>query len=406
MSSVSKGTGETWDGQSFGLPPSAEGTDLLDRYASNSSPQISRHDACHSPREYRFYRRGVVWDVTRLPRLRRCGRVVIGQHGVGVRRTAAGVVGLAGLETCGSVWACPVCNAKIMARRALEIGAAVTAWEAAAGKVGFLTFTMRHSTADSLADLWDALAYAWGKVTSGKAWRRDKERFGVAGWLRAVECTVTWDNGWHVHVHALAMLDGSQRGRDLAALHARMFGRWERALVRKGLEAPLMIGQDARLIKGGAHEALGLYLTKAQDRDTIGLEMVHTQAKKGRHGSASMTPWELLTVIDTGEDEGTVLRALDLWHEWEAGSKGRRQIAWSKGLRDLVGLGTEKQDEDVAAEVVGDESDTVVYITRDGWKRLRQHPVLIGQMLDVLAEQGDGALRLWLRRWQIEHEEV
>jgi len=48
-------------------------------------------------------------------------------------RVSGGVGGFAGLSTCGSVWACGVCNAKIMARRQLEIGAGVEGWEAACG---------------------------------------------------------------------------------------------------------------------------------------------------------------------------------------------------------------------------------------------------------------------------------
>lgn len=39
------------------------------------------------------------------------------------------MVGFAGLSTCGRVWLCPMCNAKIMARRAVELGA-VLAWAA------------------------------------------------------------------------------------------------------------------------------------------------------------------------------------------------------------------------------------------------------------------------------------
>jgi hypothetical protein len=36
------------------------------------------------------------------------------------------------------------------------------------------------------------------------------------------------------------------------------------------------------------------------------------------------------------------------WWEWEKASKGRRQIAWSKWLREWADLGREQTDEEIA----------------------------------------------------------
>lgn len=345
-------------------------------------------------------------QISAVPRLCACGAKIVAAAGVGFRKTAAGIVGLSGLETCGSVWACPVCNAKIMARRAFELGAAVTAWEAKGGAVALVTFTMRHNVGQDLADLWSALAYAWSKVTSGKAWTTDKAWHGVAGWVRVVEVTVSWDNGWHVHIHALVMLDEGTQQDTLDALHTSMFGRWSRALQRKGLDAPLMVGQDARIVDGASDERLAMYLTKAQDVPKIGMELTHSQSKTARTEYGSMTPWELLTLVDESEEEHESLAARDLWAEWEVVSRGKRQIGWSKGLRDLLGLGAEKDDDEVAAEVVGEDSDTVLYVTPQGWAQMRRTPVLIGTALDTLDAFGAAALRTLLLEHGIDFQEV
>ena len=386
----------------------ARSADSLDRYANNSSPLSTRGVTA---RERRYGRRRIVSEVTRMKRVCACGRVIVGSDAhpgqVGVRRTEDGIVGLAGLATCGSVWVCPVCNAKIMSRRALEIGAAVTTWESRGGRVGFVTMTMRHNAEQSLSLLWDSLAYGWGKVTAGSQWIKDKDRFGIEGWVRVVEVTRTWANGWHVHVHALVFLAPGKGEDDLQQLHGRMFGRWSRALQRRGLDAPLMLGQDARLVDGAADERIAEYLTKSRDDATyrIGLEMVHSQSKIARSSFSSMTPWELLTLVDEATDEAEFLRALAAWHEWEEGSHGRRQIGWSKGLRDLLGLSVEKTDEEISEEVAGQESDTVVYITRTGWASLTRNPVLIGTMLDTLETLGADALRAFLDTHHIEYED-
>lgn len=345
-------------------------------------------------------------QISAVPRICHCGAKIVRPEGVGFRKTAAGIVGLSGLETCGSVWACPVCNAKIMARRAFELGAAVTAWEAKGGRVALVTFTMRHNVGQDLADLWSALAYAWGQVTAGNQWVKDTRRYGVEGWVRVVEVTVSWDNGWHVHIHSLVFLPSDADQDTLNALHLRMFGRWSRALQRRDLDAPLMVGQDARIVDGASDERLAMYLTKAQDVPKIGMELTHSQSKTARTEYGSLTPWELLTIVDESDEEWLSLVARDLWSEWEIVSRGKRQIGWSKGLRDRLGLGVEKDDEEVAAEVVGDESDTVLYVTPRGWAQMRRTPVLIGTALDTLDAFGAGALRALLLEHGIDFEEV
>lgn len=357
----------------------------LENRANNSSPQGPQRV---SRRESRYARRGLVWDVTGLPRVGKCGRTRWSKQGVAVRCSGAGV-GYAGVVTCGSVWVCPVCNAKIMQRRALEIGVGVARWQAQGGAVAFGTLTMRHRKGQPLNNLWSALSAAWGRVTSGKGWVTDQERYGIVGWLRVVE--VTWgENGWHVHVHCLLFLD--RRAVDLPALHSSIFGRWARKLVALGLSAPLMQGQDLRLLTGPADRSLAAYFTKAQDHGhRIGLEVTASQSKTARHAHSTSTPWHLLDLIEQGDAD-----ALDLWREWERGSHGRRQLTWSKGLRDRLSLLAEQTDEEVAAQELGTRDDTLVVITPEGWDVLCRTPRLLGRLLDVTYAGGLAALRPFL----------
>ena len=58
-----------------------------------------------------------------------------------------------GLQTCGSVWACPVCASKVAERRRSEIIAAMTAHKAAGGGVFLLTLTAPHQRCDCIGDL-------------------------------------------------------------------------------------------------------------------------------------------------------------------------------------------------------------------------------------------------------------
>lgn len=372
-----------------GRPEGTPNGEPLENYANNFSPP--------RPRRARYARRGLLWDLSSLERLRKCGRVSVMPGGSVAVRLRGDVAGFAGLATCGSVWADPVCNAKVMARRAVEIGAAVALWQAAGHSVAFATFTMRHHKGQSLAALWDALSSAWNRVTGGSQWVKDLVRFDVAGFLRMVEVT-HGRNGWHVHVHALLFLEGSPSPEAVAQLHERMVGRWARRLVALGLARPFSIGQECHLLQDAADEHLAAYFTKTTDSaHRIGLEVTQTQSKTARDRNKTRPTWALL---DDVEALG-LATSLDLWHEWERGSKNRKQMTWSKGLRDRLGLLREASDEDIATEEHGSAEDDLVLIDSEGWARLRANPADLADLLTVTEGGGLTALRSFLNRRQI-----
>jgi hypothetical protein len=295
---------------------------------------------------------------------------------------------------------------KVQARRSLEIGCAVATAVDRGMSVAMITLTMRHDKGHRLEALWNALSKSWGRVTGGKAWVSAVDRFGILGWLRVVEVTFG-KNGWHVHVHALVFADDLSASK-LDQLADGMFGRWSRSLQRCGLGAPLLNGQDWHLIDGaGDGSSIGDYLAKAFRQSeldvnmagSIGAEMALTQSKTAQRRHSTRPVWELLDQAILG-----VTPDIWQWHEWEKGSKGRRQIAWSKGLRQALGLiEAEKSDEEIAAEELGSKDDTVVYITRFGWGQLVRQPELIPDVLNAAEQLGAEGLSEWLWEQGIEH---
>jgi hypothetical protein len=306
-----------------------------------------------------------------------------------------------------------------MSRRALEIGSAVAAWQARGGLVGFGTFTVRHHKGQGLIAVWDAVQRGWARVTQGSSWISDKGRYGVFGWVRVVEVTIG-RHGWHVHVHALFLLDGKVTQTGMAAFHAGMFGRWSAGVTAAGFRAPLMVGQDFRLVTDGDLGELARYFSKAVDMGGTGsaphprargeerpssahavaLEFTQTQTKGARDGLGTVPPWRLLdSVLEDGCAD-----SLDSWHEWERGSKGRRQITWSGGLRKALGLAVEKSDDDVAAEELG--GSDLLLITSEGWREMVRQYRLIPQLLSVTESGGLAAARDFLTTHRIEFMEV
>lgn len=280
----------------------------------------------------------------------------------------AAAAGLAGLQTCGNLWLCPLCAAKIARGRCADIDDAVARWDARGGKVGLMTLTLRHDASQSLAELWDGLQACWRRATAGRGWVRDRAAAGVVGSIRATEATYG-RHGWHVHYHIVWLLDGAATDATLTALLAGMLTRWRAEAKRRGLGVVSYRAQDAQIAR--RPEQLGKYLTKGGSDSGLGMELTGSQYKRGR-SDVGRTPWEILHDARMGDAQ-----AVALWSEWEAASKGRRQLTWSRGLRDLLDLDAEMSDEELAAEELGSADDAVLEITEAGWLILtRSHAVL------------------------------
>ena len=326
--------------------------------------------------------------VTNLGRVGKCGYTgVMGDHsGPGLRVTAdrrGAVAGLSGLATCGSVWACPVCSARIATVRADDLAGVMRHAFRAGCEAAMITLTMRHHPGQTLRQCWGALSAAWHAVTSGKQWVADQSGYVVRGWVRVVEVT-RGRNGWHVHVHALLIFDKPVTPDRLRGLADQMWKRWNAALLRKGFDSIRDVASDVRkasLTPGS--NGLHRYFVKLAHEITGG----HAKLAKG----GGRTPFQILTdALDTGEKAD-----LDFWWEWEAASRGRRQIGWSKGLRDWAQLGEEQSDEDIAAADL--EGEDMLFLDPESWRHLRCSPGDVCGLLEVTEDGGYGMAMRWLR---------
>lgn len=346
-------------------------------------------------RAERWSARGVLWDVSSLRRVTTCGRWSIRDDGTVEVRRKGEAVGYAGLATCGSVWACPVCNAKVQAFRRLEVATGLTA-ALEGGSAAFGAYTLQHRAGQPLRPLWKGLSTCWHAVTQSRAVRSIREDLGHVGIIRAAEVTHGL-NGWHPHLHPVHVFGQAVSVGDVAALHEAQFRAWRAAASRLGLAAPSFAAQDLHLVGGGraAGDALGDYFAKAVygseplPADSVGWEMTSTQTKARTRAKDSRTPWDVLRDFYTTGD----LADLDLWHHWERGSKGMRALTWSRGLRDRLGLDAERDDDQVAAEVVGTAEDTGFLVT--DWSPVAANPRLGAELLSVVQQQGWGAGRLF-----------
>lgn len=304
-------------------------------------------------RRLRHQRRRRVWHVTRSKRFAGCGRwqdAFSLARGVEVR-VRDGVAHASGTQRCKSIWACPVCSAQIRQERAAQIDQAVRAHRAQGGGVLFLTLTTRHYGCDALEDTLSGVMDSWTNgVVFGRGWAEDKARFGVVGFVRSVEIT-HGRHGWHPHVHALLFLERDLSDFERAVFEDGIFGRWARRIERNTGRRPES-GPGVRLLAlQDDGKALAEYVGKVQDEGgqlrSVSLEMARHDLKEARRKGA--TPFQLLDAASAGEAD-----ALKLWWEYEAVTKGRRAITWSRGLRERLGVRV-VTDEEIVDETVGGE---------------------------------------------------
>lgn len=367
----------------------------LETIADNLSPlEAPEASPRAQKRRDRWEKRAILWRISDLRRLRHCGRSARSTAAGVTVREREGMAGFAGLQSCGSPWACPVCASKILTHRALEVGAVLGQAVAEGHSLGFCTFTMRHRKSQGLASLWDAAGSAWQRAVSGKKWVAVRDGSGVVGWVRVWEVT-DGRNGWHVHVHFVVVLGAAASNEDLERVAGGMFRRWAAGLVAAGLEVPLRRGQDWHLVNGDrAADELAGYLCKIVEQGdsdralSLGLELTHSLPGRAKSALATRPVWSLLErLVATGEVE-----AVERWHEWERASKGRRQIGWSRDLRPRFEL----TDDQVAEREMGTADDDLVMISNAGWRQLVRTPHVLPLLLEAAEARGLAGLRALL----------
>ena len=365
------------------------------RYNANNVSHIQENPSSEAEsavrqdrRERRFAQRQALWAITSLDRVRKCGRTTNGNVGDGLAAIVVNgsVAHWAGFCTCGSIWACPVCSAKIRATRADEIARAVAAHMTRDGGTAWMvTLTARHKRHHDLAPLFDAVANGWRKLMSGRAWAGDpkrgvlgeRDRLGVRGNIRSMEVTYGTRNGWHPHLHVVLLLS-KETGEELAYAIHRWDKTWRAWMKKQGFEPSKEHG--VKWSKVTTPEEAGEYIAKTQEGKHIGNEIARGDFKKGKF--STLAPFELLEYFrQTGD-----MAVLPVWQEYEQGTHRRRAITWSRGLRaELLGDEPELSDDEVAAEEVGGE--TWAILPAESLRAIRRVPGLQTRLLDV-AENG------------------
>lgn len=339
-----------------------------------------------------------MWRITDDKTLAGCHRwLAAGAAGAGIVWQGQGKARWGGLQNSHSVWGSPLAAAGISGRRSDEVNGAVETWGKVSGRAfTLLTLTLRHTADQALPVVWDAVSGCWKAVTGTASWRGsaktagDKARYGIKHWFRAVEVT-HGDNGWHVHIHVLLFHDKELDSDTQNEMADRLFGRWAGKAERLGMAAPSRKrGIDVVHIPAGSDDAaaIGAYTCKGM-LTGIAAEVTTGQiAKAGKAGNR--TPFSVLADIGVAKaNKADCARDLAIWYEWERGSKGRRQTAWSMGAKEELGVNA-LADEQIN-ESLDDmqDAETIAGIDREVWRDLASDVEIRLRILDAVAPAKD-----------------
>jgi hypothetical protein len=302
-------------------------------------------------------------------RVAMCQRGRTGRGTIALYRNAEGTkADYRNLQTCGSVWHCPICAPKIASTRVREMDTATCA-HGSRRRVYFLTYTIqhdsRHAGPGQLADQLTMLRRSLSRVKGRADWRAIMGAAGSRGSIRALEVTYGEMNGWHSHAHEIRFADEGglvldREGRIvrwLSPLYA-LARLWCRELVKRDL-AGLEVA-DSPAERRGKLRALLMRALTVQDGSyaagyisefgrapevglwpaaELGLSHVKTARRAGH-----CSPWGLLA--DAMDGDG---RSRDLFVEYATAFHGVPQLYWSRGLKKHFGI-DDAEDDSLAAD--------------------------------------------------------
>lgn len=304
---------------------------------------------------------------------------------VGVYRNQDGSgASLTGLNRCGEIWTCPVCAAKIAEERRRELSAGLVAHVGQGGAAYLVTLTFPHEADHRLDELLPKFTKARQKFQNSRIWKNAMENAGRVGSVAALEITASTENGWHPHLHLLvfAKPQGFNEGQpvnDQGDLESNTIAELRRAWVNLLLKTGL--GEQSKVndmldhafnVRGGNQAAEYIAKYGRDERWGQSSELTKTYAKQGaageRGGFQHHTPFQLLAWAGSGDGW-----SIAKFSEYAEAIRGKRAITWSPGLKKLLGISTDRTDEEIAADDNRPEQVEVGALNKDQFQALLRH---------------------------------
>lgn len=306
---------------------------------------------------------------------------------------------LAGVQTCGSIWACPCCAVRIATKRGAEISKIIDYMTEAGNVAIMVTNTARHNAGDALKPFKNKFKQAHRYFVQSTRWKDLKAKFGIEHSIKAVEGTWGLENGWHYHQHSILFLKADLLQQfspvvfSVWIITARAL--WLECLQKVGLDG---IGEIAFDVQA-EHDVKKQYLAKlGLEAETANLDYELSAGHNKTSGGAKI--WQILERSWQGDKQ-----ASELYKEWVEAMSGDKWITFSHGLKDLCGI-SEASDDDLAVFDGIDEqvyNETLIEISDDEFMPVRKLQKLADLLELAASSRNAETVRDWLIKLAIEY---
>lgn len=291
------------------------------------------------------------------------------------------------VQTCKSVWACPVCADRITRFRAAELLSGMERWNARGNAAALATYTISHNNREGCKTVLDRLQIAYRRFKSGRLYQSLKRDFSVEGSIRALELTIG-ANGWHWHIHELFFVAGEDKKRFKPMLGA-LRPHWLNAVEVAGGSASVKHGFSLSPERRAAFDYVAKFGSAAGARGVwnAAREVVRSPAKMREDASGGLHPFAVLASIEAN------VSAAGVWNEYVRSTSGTRQLRYSTGCKTLLGIGEVGDAEIIEAETTAADR-VLARIPSRGWYYLNNLPPAVLNEFYGVINTGDAPL-LW-----------
>lgn len=337
-------------------------------HAKKRKPATGQDEALTASKKARYQLQRAAQGLLPGERVAHCHRSTMSSAGVAVYRSESGA-SYGNLSTCGSVWHCPVCSAKITETRRQELQAAINAWAKQGGEVYLMSLTFPHQDHQALKDNLAKFSRALSKFKNSRAYKNTMKAADAPGSIRALEVT-HGAHGWHPHTHDLifaapGQLETIKKLEMVWIEHLIKHDLAERHQLNDMLRAAFDVQNGdyaAEYVAKFGHEATEASKTLTNNHWGASHELTKAYAKVGKR-LGGRTPFTLLADFIKGDTESG-----ELFREFGKHFKGKRQLFWSPALRKALALAdAEKSDAEIAAEELP-EREFVTTLDHEQWK--------------------------------------
>lgn len=285
------------------------------------------------------------------------------------------------VQTCGSVWSCPVCAARIAVQKGKLVQKALQYAKENNQIPIMVALTASHDLHTPLKEFKKKFKAAWNMFSAHRQWKNFKKNYGLRHWIANREITYG-ANGWHYHMHLLLFMDAvslKYADNDIK-LEEALSKLWLNCLAHKGLS-----GLEEYALKVSAGENVGVtYLTKiglTEDAKTGDLQYEMTASGNKKSG---YTIWDILRHASYGDKTSETL-----YIEFVGAMFGDSFLSFSKGFLPLLHKLAQQSEDDGNSEKI-DWIEIAPY-----WWGIVYRSYAIADLLECAAKTRDTVAVRW-----------